>query len=97
MMRAVSRRSGSTVHRASENRESQGGPAGAPRDQRYDWAYIFGAVCPARGVGAALVLPEANAKALNLHLAEISRRVSPGAHAVVMLDGAGWHQLGGRP
>jgi transposase len=47
-------------------------------------------------VGAALVLPEANAEAMNLHLAEISRHVTPGAHAVVLLDGAGWHQLGGQ-
>ncbi len=66
----------------------------APRDQRYDWAYIFGAVCPARGVGAGLILPEVNAAAMNLHLAEIARHVAPGAHAVVVLDGAGWHQTG---
>jgi len=33
---------------------------------------------------------------MNLHLLEISRHVSPGAHAVMMLDGAGWHQQGGR-
>jgi transposase len=32
---------------------------------------------------------------MNLHLAEISRHVSPGAHAVMILDGAGWHQQGG--
>jgi transposase len=57
---------------------------------------LFGAVCPARGAGAALVLPHANADAMNLHLAEISRHVTPGAHAVVTLDGAGWHQTGGR-
>ena len=25
------------------------------RDTRYEWAYLFGAVCPARAVGAALV------------------------------------------
>jgi transposase len=68
----------------------------APRDQRYNWAYLFGAVCPARGAGAALVLPHANTDAMNLHLVEISRRVTPGAHAVVTLDGAGWHQTGGR-
>src|ERR1700674_5265007 len=68
----------------------------APRDQRYDWAYLFGAVCPARGAAAALVLPYANAEAMNLHLAEISRHVTAGAHAVVVLDGAGWHQTGGR-
>ncbi len=67
-----------------------------PRDLRYEWAYIFGAVCPARGCGAALVLPEVNASAMNRHLAEISRNVQPGAHAVVTLDGAGWHQTGGK-
>ncbi|MBV8588699.1 MAG: DDE-type integrase/transposase/recombinase [Acetobacteraceae bacterium] len=54
------------------------------------------AVCPARGIGAALVLPEINTAATNLHLAEISRCVAPGAHAVVNLDRAGWHQIGGR-
>jgi len=68
----------------------------APRDQRYDWAYLFGAVCPARDVGAALVLPVANGEAMNLHLAEISRNVTSGSHAVVLLDGAGWHQTGGK-
>jgi putative transposase len=68
----------------------------APRDQRYDWAYLFGAVCPARGVGAALVLPSVNTEAMNLHLAEISTHVVPGAHAVITLDGAGWHQVGGK-
>ena len=68
----------------------------APRDQRYDWAYLFGAVCPARDIGAALVLPKADAEAMNLHLAEISRIVASGSHAVVLLDGAGWHQTGGK-
>lgn len=66
----------------------------APRDQRYRWAYLFGAVCPARGVGAGLVLPAANGHAMNEHLAEIGRLIAPGAHAVVVLDGAGWHQTG---
>ena len=63
----------------------------APRDRRSSWAYLFGAVCPARAIGAALVLPYANAQAMSLHLAEISRHVRPGAHAVLVLDGAGWH------
>ena len=48
----------------------------ASRDQRRASACLFGAVCPARGVGAALVLPCANIEAMNLHLAEISRRVA---------------------
>ena len=63
----------------------------APRDSRYEWAYLFGAVCPARATGAALVLPYANCQAMNLHLAEIGRAVTPGAHAVLVCDGAGWH------
>jgi hypothetical protein len=63
----------------------------APRDHRYDWAYLFGAVCPARAVAAAVVLPHANADAMSIHLAEISRNVAPGAHAIVVMDGAGYH------
>ena len=63
----------------------------APRDRRCAWAYLFGAVCPERAIGAGLVLPYANTEAMGLHLAEISREVTPGAHAVVVLDGAGWH------
>jgi transposase len=35
-------------------------------------------------------------EAMSLHLAEISRCVAPGAHAVVILDGAGWHKPSGR-
>jgi hypothetical protein len=67
----------------------------APRDRRYASAHLFGAVCPARAVGAAWVVPKANAWAMNLHLSEISAQVAPGAHAVVVLDKAGWHQTGG--
>ena len=66
------------------------------RDRRRTSAWLFGAACPARDVGAALVLPEVNAEAMSLHLAEIGRRVAPDAHALVVLDGAGWHQQGGR-
>jgi DDE superfamily endonuclease len=66
----------------------------APRDRRYAWAYLFGAVCPERAIGAALVLPYADAAAMGLHLAEIGRHVTPGAHGVVVLDGAGWHGAG---
>jgi transposase len=31
---------------------------------------------------------------MNAHLAEISRNVAVGAHAVLILDGAGWHGAG---
>ncbi len=63
----------------------------APRDQRTKSVYIFGAICPARGVGAALVLPRCNTEAMQLHVDEIASQVTPGAHAVVIVDQAGWH------
>ena len=53
--------------------------------------YIFGAVCPKQGKGAALILPACNTEAMNLHLVEIAQTVAPGAHAVLLLDQAGWH------
>ena len=63
----------------------------APKDQRTKSAYIFGAICPARGVGAALVLPRCNTQAMQWHLDEISIHVRPGAHAILIVDRAGWH------
>jgi len=62
-----------------------------PKDQRYANAYVFGAICPARDTGTALVLPHANADAMQHHLDEISRCVAADAHAVLTLDKAGWH------
>jgi len=66
------------------------------RDNRRSSAYLFGAICPDRGVGAAIISPAANTIAMNHHLAEISTQVAPGAHAVLLVDGAGWHQTGKR-
>jgi hypothetical protein len=54
----------------------------------------IGAICPARGVGAVLALPYADADMMQLHLDEISRNVADGAHAVLLLDRAGWHTTG---
>ena len=63
----------------------------ATHDQRTQSTYLFGAVCPELGTGAALVLPACNSEAMQLHLNEIATRVSPGAHAILILDQAGWH------
>ena len=64
------------------------------RDNRHDSAYIFGAICPARGLGAAMIMPAANAEGMNKHLKELSTQVTRSAIAVVICDGAGWHQRG---
>jgi len=69
----------------------RGSRPSAPSDQRTASTYIFGAICPARGVGAGLVLPWCNSMTMNQHLVEMSQAVAPGAHAVVLLDQAGWH------
>lgn len=66
------------------------------RDNRHDSVHLFGAICPDRGVGAAIIMPVVNTEAMNEHLKEISAQVAPGAHAVLVCDGAGWHQPGGR-
>ena len=65
-----------------------------PADQRSESAYLFGAICPARGAGAALALPFADTEGMQLHLKEISRTIAKGAHAVLLLDRAGWHTTG---
>jgi len=64
----------------------------APRDRRFTWAYLFGAICPARGVGAGLVLPTVNNEAMTMHLTEIGKCVTAGAIALLVMDGAGWHR-----
>jgi hypothetical protein len=61
------------------------------KDQRYRSAYIFGAVCPARDTGAALVLPHVSVAAMNLLLAEVSGLLPGRTHAVMLIDNAGWH------
>ena len=63
----------------------------AIQDLRTALAYLFGAICPERGAGAAVIMPRVNTKAMQVHLDEIAGAVSPGAHAVVLLDQAGWH------
>jgi hypothetical protein len=62
-----------------------------PADQRYESAYLFGAICPTRGTVAALVMPHADTQAMQAHLEEIARTVARRPHAVLILDRAGWH------
>lgn len=59
------------------------------RDNRHTSAYLFGAICPDRAVGAAIIMPCVNAEAMSEHLKEISTQVAPGARAVLLRDGAG--------
>ena len=66
------------------------------RDHRHDSVHLFGAICPARAIGAAIIMPSVNTEAMNEHLIEISTMVAPDSHAILVCDGAGWHQPGER-
>jgi len=63
----------------------------APQDQRTTSTYIFGAICPKEGKGAALVMPWCNTDAMAQHLAAIADKIEPGHHAALLLDQASWH------
>ena len=60
-------------------------------DQRYDSVYIFGAVRPATGDDFALVLPAVSIQAMQVFLDRFAAHIPVGAHAALVLDGAGWH------
>jgi hypothetical protein len=61
------------------------------REHRFASAQLFGAVCPERDTGVALVLPEVSTAAMGLFLAELARALPARTHAVLVLDRAGWH------
>ncbi|RYM05610.1 IS630 family transposase, partial [Sphingobium cupriresistens] len=52
---------------------------------------LTGAICPAEGKAACIVMPRCNSETMSMHLEEIAFHVAPGAHAVLLLDQAGWH------
>jgi hypothetical protein len=60
-------------------------------EHRFASVHLFGAVCPERDAGVALVLPEVSTAAMNLFLAELARAIPERTHAVLVLDRAGWH------
>ena len=47
-----------------------------------------------RAARAQPVMPRCDTEAMNLHLAEIATQIAPGAHAVLLVDQAGWHLSG---
>ncbi len=61
------------------------------RQQQHISAYIFGAVCPEKGYGTALVLSECDTEMMQLFLDEVSKKIPDGRHGVLILDKASWH------
>ena len=69
------------------------GTAPVPADQRYRRLSVRRHLSGSRQGGGA-TLPWADAQAMQMHLDEISRHVARKAHAVVLMDRAGWHTTG---
>lgn len=66
----------------------------AVRQQQFQAAYVFGAVCPTGGKAAALVMPKANSDSMQHPLDLISTAITPGKHGVLVADRAAWHMAG---
>ena len=60
-------------------------------DKRFASASIFAAVRPATGEDFCLVLPRVCTEAMNRFLVDFAAAVPADTHAVMVLDGAGWH------
>lgn len=61
------------------------------RQRQFLNTYIFGACCPGKDKGCALILPECHTGMMQLHLDEISKNVEDGFHAIIIIDRASWH------
>ena len=60
-------------------------------DKRFQSLYLFAACRPGTDQAFALALPEATLATMSLFLAGFAQQLEPGAHAVLILDQAGWH------
>ena len=63
------------------------------KQQQFEYGYLFGAVCPSTGQTEAIITPFVNKEAMTLHLKQISQATPTGRHALVVIDGAGWHTM----
>jgi transposase len=62
------------------------------KDMRFEYTYIYGAVCPARDTGEAIVLNVVNKEAMHRHLQAVSAVIPEDRHAVMIMDRAPWHR-----
>jgi transposase len=63
----------------------------APKQTQYQSLYLTGAVCPATGAAAAILTPTINTEVFNLFFDELASQIPNGAHAIMILDQAGYH------
>ena len=59
---------------------------------RFEYTYIYGAICPERDIGEAIVIDALGKAVMEQHLASIATRIPENHHAVIIMDRAPWHQ-----
>jgi len=58
----------------------------------FEYAYIYGAICPERDCGEAIVIKSIGKEAMQHHLEAISQRIPEGRHGALVMDKAPWHR-----
>ena len=61
------------------------------RQVEYESVYLYASANPLTGASSAMLAPAVNAGLMSEHLRMVSAAAGPGAHVVLVLDGAGWH------
>ncbi len=56
-----------------------------PKDMRFEYSYIYGAVCPQRDTAEAIVICSVSKTAMQLHLNAISQRIPEDRHGVLLM------------
>jgi transposase len=62
------------------------------KQTEYKWVYLYGAVNPETGQSAGMIGSTVDTEMMSLFLYWMGKEISPGSHAVLVLDGAGWHK-----
>jgi len=61
------------------------------RQTEYKWVYIFGSINVETGESSGMIAPTVDTEMMALHLRWVSEQLGPARHAVLLVDGAGWH------
>lgn len=66
----------------------------APVQERYQWLYVNGFVCPQSGETFWLLMPTVSLPVFEIVLREFAKSIGAGAkkHIIIVIDGAGFHQ-----
>jgi transposase len=59
---------------------------------RFEYSYIYGAICPERDIGEAIVINSIGKEVMQYHLEAVSQRIPEDKHAVMIMDKAPWHR-----